>query len=160
MVPSVLQKSFKRLPVFLFCTLLVSITIAPDAQQWLNWSNKTLARVYDPSGDAKLKKWELTVTDDYFLRLRKIFQNGKQEYYSCQLHRFDDLDYIGTTTSGLLKINTKADDIIVQTYNDRAGDVDSMATSFTIPVKNMQAEQVDSLRNALLFFKNSIPAGR
>jgi hypothetical protein len=56
----------------------------------------------------------------YFLRLRKIFQNGKQEYYSCQLHNFDDLDYIGTTTSGLLKINTKADDIIVQTYNDRA----------------------------------------
>jgi hypothetical protein len=72
MIPSVLQKSFKRLPVILYCLrcyCCVSISIAPDAQQLINWSNKTLAQVYDPSGDAKLKKWELTVTDDLLFAL-------------------------------------------------------------------------------------------
>ena len=89
------------------------------------------------------------------MRLRKTFQNGKQEYYSCQLHNFNDLDYLGTTATGILKISTKADDIIVQTYNDHAGDVDSMTTVLNIPVKNMEPAQVDSLYKALLYFKNS-----
>lgn len=114
----------------------------------------TLTHVYDPAAEVKLKKWELNITDSYFLRLRKTFQNGKQEYFSCQLRSFNDLDYIGTTTGGIIKINTKADNVIVQTYNDRKGDIDSMATSFNIPVKNMEPEQLDSLRKAFLYFKN------
>ena len=139
----------------MLCAMLISFKTAPDAQQLLTWSNRILMQVYDPSGEVKLKKWELSVNDALFLRLRKTYQNGKQEYFSCQLHNFNDLDYIGTTNSALLRINTKADDIIVQTYNDRQGNVDSMATSLTIPIKNMEPEQVDSLRNALLYFKNS-----
>ncbi|QKJ28986.1 hypothetical protein HQ865_04195 [Mucilaginibacter mali] len=153
MVNSVLQKTFKLSFLLLPGLLLYSFKTDPDAQQLLSWSNRLLTRVYDPSNEVKLKKWELNLTDGYFLRLRKTYQNGKQEYYSCQLHAFNDLDYIGTTASGLIRITTKADDIIVQTYNDRKGDVDSMATSLTIPVKNMEPEQVDSLRNALLYFK-------
>jgi len=139
--------------------LLFSFKADPDTRELLTWSNKILAQDYDPSGDTKLKKWELNITDDYFLRLRKTYQNGKQEYFSCQLHSFADMDYLGTVASGLITINTKADDIIVQTYNDRKGDVDSMATMLTIPVKNMEAEQVDSLRNALIFFKTALPVG-
>lgn len=156
MLKSVLQNSFKSLSAMLImCMLLYSFKPVADPQQLINWSNKTLMQVYDPSGDAKLKKWELSLTEDLFLRLRKTYQNGKQEYYSCQLHSFNDLDYMGTTASGLLNIKTNADDIIVQTYNDRKGDVDSMATTFSIPVKNMEPEQIDSLRNVLLYFKSS-----
>jgi hypothetical protein len=157
MVNSILQKPLKYFPIIVGVMLLFSFKTAPDCQQMLNWSNKLLTRVYDTSNEVKLKRWELSVTDDYFLRLRKTFQNGKQEYFSCQLHAFTDMDYIGTSASGLIKINTKADDVIVQTYNDRKGDVDSMATSLTIPVHNMEPEQVDSLRNALLYFKNTLP---
>jgi hypothetical protein len=137
--------------------LFLGFKAGPDMRELLTWSNKILAQDYDPSGDAKLKKWELNITDDYFLRLRKTYQNGKQEYFSCQLHSFTDLDYLGTTAGGLISINTKGDDIIVQTYNDRKGDVDSMATTLTIPVKNMDVEQIDSLRNALIYFKTALP---
>jgi hypothetical protein len=155
MVNSNLKKTLKLFPVLLFSVLIYSFKPTPDTQQMLNWSNSLLPRVYDPSAEVTLKKWELSVTEDFFLRLRKTYQNGKQEYYSCQLHSFTDLDYIGSSASGLLRISTNADDIIVQTYNDRKGDVDSMATTLTIPVKNMEPEQVDSLRTALLYFKNA-----
>ncbi|MEO6148872.1 MAG: hypothetical protein ABIN95_11490 [Mucilaginibacter sp.] len=101
----------------------------------------------------KLKKWELMLTPDAFIRLRKIYVNGKQEYYSFHMHRFNDMDYLGTADYGTLNLRTNDADIIVQTYNDRKGNVDSMASVLSIPVKNMEPERLDSLRNALLFFK-------
>ena len=153
-----LKNIIKLLPVLLLSLMFFSFEYASDTRQILNWSNQLLSRVYDPSGEVKLKKWELSITDDYFLRLRKTYQNGKQEYYSCQLRRFNEMDYVGTNASGFIKISTAADNIIVQTYNDRKGDIDSMTTAFTIPVKNIEPEQIDSLRSALLYFKTNPPA--
>lgn len=124
-----------------------------DEQQWLFWSNKCFVESYNTEGDARLKKWELSVTYDAFVRLRKTYTNGKQEYFSFHLHRFNDMDYLGTTTAGTLQLKTIADDIIVQTYNDPKGDIDSMATSLNIQVKNMSPERLDSLRNALIYLK-------
>ena len=123
-------------------------------QDWLSWTNRCLAQSYDPSGDAKLKKWELSVTPEYFVRLRKTYARGKQEYYSFNLHQFNDMDYLGNTNNGTLELKTMADDIIVQTYNDRNGDVDSMATMLDIPVRNMEPERLDSLHEALNYFKS------
>lgn len=122
-------------------------------KDWLLWANRCLAQSYDASGDAKLKKWELSVTPEYFVRLRKTYAKGKQEYYSFNLHQLNDMDYLGNTSAGTLELKTMADDIIVQTYNDRHGDVDSMATVLNIPVKNMEPERLDSLRQALNYFK-------
>ncbi len=93
------------------------------------------------------------VTDNAFVRLRKTYANGKQEYFSFHLHRFNDLDYLGTATTGTVQLKTIADDIIVQTYGDPKGDIDTMATSLNIQVKNMSPERLDSLRNALIYFK-------
>lgn len=124
-------------------------------QEWLQWSNKCLNESYDPSGEAKLKNWELTVTPEHFIRLRKTFQHGKQEYYSLQLHLFYDLDYLGKTDHGVLQLKTNNDDIIVQTYEDPKGNVDSMATVLELPVKNIQPERLDSLHTALMFLKSS-----
>lgn len=159
MLKSVLQKSVQLclLPPLMLCLLLCGFRYLPDIPGLVVWSNKTLMQVYDPAAEVKLKKWELTVTDDFFLRFRKTYQNGKQEYYSVQLHDFDELDYTGNASKGTLSISTKEDDIIVQTYNDRKGNVDSMATVLSIPVKNMEPEQVDSLRNALLTFSSTAP---
>ena len=126
-----------------------------DEQEWLTWSNKCLSESYDPSVDVKLKKWEIEVTPDHFLRLRKTYQHERQEYFSMNLQKFDGLDYHHSTgLTDTLQIKTNADDIIVQTYNDPKGDLDSMATVLDIPVKNMAPERLDSLRNALLFFKS------
>jgi hypothetical protein len=124
-----------------------------NAQDWQIWANKCLAQSYDPSGDIRLKKWELSVTGDAFIRLRKTYAKGKQEYYSFNLSRLNDIDYLGNTNNGTLELKTMADDIIVQTRNDRNGDVDSMTTVLNIPVKNMEPERLDSLREALNYFK-------
>jgi hypothetical protein len=156
MLKSVLPKTKKLLIVCsITLTAAISYCFGPGMsdQDWLNWGNKCLTQSYDPSTDIKLKKWELTLTDDSFIRLRKTYQNGKQEYFSFQLHRLDNMDYAGNENAGTLQLKAKGDDIIVQTHNDRKGDIDTMATVLNIPVKNMPTERLDSLREALNYFK-------
>jgi len=63
------------------------------------------------------------------------------------------MDCIGIPNSGTLQFKTIANDIIVQTYNDRYGDAVSMTTVLNIPVKNMEPERLDSLREAFNYFK-------
>jgi hypothetical protein len=88
-------------------------------QEWINWGNRFLNENYDPTVEPKLKKYEITLTADHFIRLRKTYQQGKQEYYSFNLNRFTELGYIaGAAATDTLQIKTQADDIIVQTYED------------------------------------------
>jgi hypothetical protein len=124
-----------------------------DDQDWLAYVNRALPESYDQSTDPKLKKLEIYLTPDYFVRLRKTYAKDMQEYYSFNLRQFNDIDYLGNTTTGILSLKTMADDIIVQTYNDRRGDIDSMSTALDIPVKNMEPERLDSLREAFNYFK-------
>jgi hypothetical protein len=126
---------------------------AIDEQEMVAWTNKCFVQSFDASVDAKLKKWELLLTNDSFIRFRKTYQNNKQEYFSFHLNRLNDMSYLGDATSGTLQFKTTEDDIIVQTYNDRKGDVDSMANVLSIPVKNMGAERLDSLHTAIEYFK-------
>jgi len=121
--------------------------------EWLNWSNKALAESYNPATEPSLKKWEITLTPEHFIRLRKTFQHGKQEYYSFNLSRLDSFDYLGDTNNGILHFKTLNDDIIVQTYDDPKGNIDSMSTVLDIPVKSISAERLDSLNSALQYFK-------
>lgn len=157
MLKSLLRKPGKvvmLLAIIPICAFRYSLQPKMDEQEWLRWSNKCLNECYDPSGEAKLKNWELTVTPEHFLRLRKTFQHGKQEYYSLHLHLFNDMDYLGNINHGVLQLKANNDDVIVQTYDDPKGNVDSMATVLELPVKNMQPERLDSLRSALLYFKS------
>jgi hypothetical protein len=124
-----------------------------DDKDWLAYVNRALPESYDQSTDPKLKKLEIYLTPDLFVRLRKTYAKEMQEYYSFNLHQFGDMDYLGNTTTGVLSLKTMADDIIVQTYNDRNGDIDSMTTVLDIPVKNMEPERLDSLREAFNYFK-------
>ena len=126
---------------------------ATDEQEMLAWGNKCLNESFDPSVDTKLKKWELELTPDAFIRMRKTYQNGKQEYFSFHLHRLAAMDYLGTPAIGTLQLKTIADDIIVQTHNDRKGDLDTLASMLNIPVKNMAPERLDSLQTILEHFK-------
>jgi hypothetical protein len=157
MVKSVLPKNKKLAFISsLIVAAAVSFCFVGDMtdQDWLNWGNKCLAQCYDPSSDVKIKKWELTLTDDAFIRLRKTYQDGKQEYFSLHLQKLENMDYLGDVNSGTLQLNAKEDDIIVQTYNDRKGNIDSMASVLVIPVKNMDPERLDSLQQALAYFKS------
>jgi hypothetical protein len=156
MLKSVLQQTKKIgfiIAIVLLAALHFSFKAPVDEQAMLAWSNKCLAESYDPSGESKLKKWEIILTPDAFIRLRKTYQNGKQEYYSFQLHNFNDMNYLGTDISGTLQLKAAADDIIVQTYNDPKEDIDSMATQLNLPFKNIEPERLDSLQTALNYFK-------
>ena len=124
-----------------------------DRQQALLWASRCLLQSFDTTSDPKLKKWDLTLTPDAFIRFKKTYQNGRQEYYSFNLQRFKEMDYLGTTTRGTLRIKTLADDVIVQTYHDPKGDVDSMSTTMKIPLRAIEAEQLDSLLTALSSLK-------
>jgi hypothetical protein len=152
------SSSVKKIGIATFALFGIAIsfcfthrTIETD---WLTWTNHCLNQVYDASGDSKLKKVEITVTGDSFIRLRKTYAKNMQEYYSFNLHQFNDMDYLGDSNSGTLELKTVADDIIVQTKNDRRGDIDSMTTVLKIPVKNMEPERLDSLQQAFLYFKS------
>ncbi|MDN3549533.1 hypothetical protein [Mucilaginibacter aquaedulcis] len=140
-------------PVLLISWLNYSFKAETDDIEWLDWSNKCLTESYNPLPDVKLKKWELALTNDYFLRLRKTYQHGKQEYFSFNLHRLNNVEYQGDDKVGVLQLNTTADDIIVQTYEDPKGDIDSMSTTLELPVRNMSSGRLDSLKNALSYFK-------
>jgi hypothetical protein len=156
MVRSVLKKSkktFFSMALVLLGLLHYSFKPAADEQQLLAWSNKCLAESYDPSAELNLKKWDIALTGDAFIRLRKTYKNGKQEYYSFQLHRFNSMNYLGTTAGGTLQLTAIADDIIVQTYNDPKGEIDTMATQINLPFKNMEPERLDSLQMVLSYFK-------
>jgi len=156
MLKSVLPKIKKSLLIFsiiLAASVGYCFTPGMDEQEMLTWGNKCLTQSFDQSSDTKLKKWELELTPDAFIRMRKTYQDGKQEYFSFHLHRLTDMDYLGTTETGTLQLKTIADDIIVQTYNDKQGDLDSLATILSIPVKNMEPERLDSLQMVLNYFK-------
>lgn len=157
MIKSALLKIKRLHPVALSigCGMLSYCFIEyTDKQQAIFWSNKCLINAYDSSGEGRIKSWSLRLTDDAFIRLRKIYYNNRQEYYSFNVHRFTDISYLGTESAGILRLHTKADDIIVQTYNDPKGNVDSMSTTLNIPVKDITTGQLDSLRNALLYLKS------
>lgn len=126
---------------------------AVDEEEMIAWTNKCFTQSFDASVGDKLKKFELLLTNDAFIRFRKTYSNNKQEYFSFHLHRLADMSYLGNAESGTLQFKTTDDDIIVQTYNDRKGNVDSMANILNIPVKNMDAERLDSLHTVIEYFK-------
>jgi hypothetical protein len=156
MLKSVLRK-LNKIIVILFVTLSILTICAfgsgPADEQLLLWGNNCLMRCFDPTNEIKIKKWELQLTPEGFFRLRKTYHNGKQEYYSLHLKRLDEMNYLGTTAIGILQLKATGDDIIVQTYDDPKGDIDSMSNMLNIPVKNMEPQQVDSLRATLLYLK-------
>lgn len=148
-----IKKSLLLAAIFVAVTVSYCFKYGMTAQDWLIWTNKCLIQTYNTSTDPKLKKFEFSVTNDAFIRLRKTYAKGKEEYYSFSLHKLNDIDYFGNTATGTLQLKTMADDIIVQTRNDRKGDVDSMTTVLNIPVRNMEPERLDSLREAFNYFK-------
>ncbi|MDY0905692.1 hypothetical protein [Pedobacter sp. CFBP9032] len=119
-------------------------------EQYVGFLQKSFIDHYDSSQEVKqIKRYELNITNNGFCRYRRYFNNGKTEYFAFKLAKFKDLDYLGNTTAGKLYLRTKGDDVIVQTYKDRGGDVDSMATEVVIPVKNMEAEDLNAIRENL-----------
>lgn len=142
------------MPLLAIMPLLYGFAAFMDEQGWVNWGNKTLVDSYDPSAEPNITKWEITLTPDHFIRLQKTYQHGNRAYYSFNIKRLKALNYLpGSNLTDTLQIQTQTDDIIIQTFQDPAGDLDSMGTSLNIPVKKLAPQRLDSLKLALIYLK-------
>ncbi len=140
--------------IIAFCAALsLSFTFDFDKLSAIDFSSRCLYKGFDPSDEGKITGWQFYVTPDNFMRFKKLYYKGRQAYFSFNIRRFQDLSFVGDRTKGVVQIKTQSDDIIVQTYNDPKGNVDSMSTILKIPVRNVSAEQIDSLKRALTFLK-------
>ena len=105
-----------------------------------------LIKYYDNDAHTKdVKRFEINVTNNGFCRYKKIYNNGKQELFSFNISSFKTMDFYGTATKGELYLRTKKDDVIVQTRNDKKGDIDSMGTFLMIPLKNIETAELNAL---------------
>lgn len=157
---------FKHKSSTVYLVLLLSLCIFPGASSGVADEpvkiliDRTLVRFnalhYHESESAKIRKCEIQLSEEGFLRYRKTYINGKQEYYSFNLSRLTSLDYFGSISSGELSVNTEEDDVIVQTFNDRSGNVDSMSTYFRLPVHDITAEDLNSLQADLVEIKKKL----
>lgn len=109
-----------------------------------------LVKYYDSEAYGKeVKRFEINVTNTGFCRYRKIYINGKEEYFSFNLSRFKSIDFYGTTSKGELFLRTKNDDVVVQTRNDRKGEIDSTGTYLIIPLKDINETLLNELASHL-----------
>lgn len=132
------------------CVFFYAFSNPDPLEQCAGFLQKTFTDHYDSAQESsQIKRYELNVTNNGFCRYKRYFNNGKTEYFAFKLSKFKDMDYYGNTASGKLYLHTKGDDVIVQTYKDRGGDVDSMATQIVIPLKNIEAEDLNQIRENL-----------
>lgn len=148
-----MQKFTNKLRICLFIgvgfvfLLLYGFVVPEDNRLFIY---KLLNQYYDKEGQAEpLKHYEINVTNSGFCRYRKVYTSGKEEFFAFNLSRFKSMDYYGDTTKGELWLHTKNDDVIVQTRRDKTGDIDTMSTYMVIPLKNINAEQLNELSNRL-----------
>jgi hypothetical protein len=105
-----------------------------------------LVKYYDKEGHGKdIKRFEINVTNTGFCRYRRTFTNGKEEYFAFNLSRFKDMDFYGDAARGELYLRTTKDDVVIQTRNDRKGEIDSTGTYVVIPLKNVDEQQLNEL---------------
>lgn len=136
----------------LSCVIFMAFSTQVVLDEEFAYLQKKLCEHYDSSREGKeIKRYELNVTNSGFCRYRRYFSNGKVEYFSFNLIKFSGIDYYGTDKSGHLFLRTKGEDVIVQTYNDRkGGDIDSMACYMTIPMKDIEPQDLSDLSDRLV----------
>lgn len=123
--------------------LLVGFAAPEDSRVFIHGM---LNKHYDKDGQKEpLKLYELKITNTGFCRYRKVYTNGKEEFFAFNLSRFKAMNYYGDTKSGELWLHTKNDDVIVQTRNDKQGAIDSMSTYLVVPLKDIDAEKLNEL---------------
>lgn len=133
-------------PVFFsFCLFFLTAGTLPSDEE-AGAIQEALNRYYDSGTDGvNLRRFEINVTNTGFCKYKKYYKNGKTELFSFNLLRFKAMAYYGTNVKGELYLFTRNDDVIVQTHNDRKGDIDTMAMQLVIPLKQIEAEQLNHL---------------
>jgi hypothetical protein len=156
-----MKKFTSGLKIILFClscAFLWGFRLTDHVEENTNFIQSSIVRHYDKDQEnAGLKRFELNVTNTGFCRYKKFYTSGKVEYFAFNIASFKDLDYYGTTENGSLWLRTQQDDVIVQTYNDKAGDIDSMGTYMVIPLKAIEADELNMLSKNFAELKKLLP---
>ena len=145
------------------CSILICISmifLSASGRQFDSihqFAERVLVRLnkmhFPESESLKIRKCELLLSDEGFLRYRKTYLSGKQEYYSLNIARVNSVDYLGDSGSGNLLLKTMEDDVIVQTFNDRDGNVDSMSTHFRLDLHSVEPEDLAALQDDIFGMK-------
>ena len=144
------------MPLLAIMALLCGFAAFMDEQGWVSWGNKALTESYDPSAEPNIAKWEITLTPDHFIRLQKTYQQGNREYFSFNIKRLKSINYLpGSAAADTLQMQTQTDDIIIQTFQDPSGDLDSMGTFTNIPVRKLSPQRLDSSKVGLACLKQT-----
>lgn len=101
------------------------------------------------------KSYKLEITDQGFIRYRRVLANNKTEYFSVRIDKFLALNYQGTEKSGWLLLGCEPSSVIFQTYKDPLGDVDSMTNEIVFPLNDISAEELNQLKNNFENLKNN-----
>lgn len=129
----------------------------PDLQELMKQSQDKLNLAYAADlENTKLKKVEIKFTKEGFFRYRRTFITGKQEYFSFNCSQFEQLDFLGNVQSGFLILKTQPESIIVQTFRDNKGNIDTMASQLKLPLKNMEAQDVQQLQDCFLAIRQKL----
>lgn len=145
-------KSIACLPLICLAVLLWGMKPVSLDENW-KWIQRCLLQSFNEFAEAPLKKWDLTVSSEGFFRLRKYFTSGKQEYFAFRLNKIKSLNYVENADSGMILFETVGDDIIVQTYNDPKGNIDSMSTVLSLTVLKIDTQTFDTLKIAVSKYK-------
>jgi hypothetical protein len=138
--------SLKKSISFSICLVFLVCAGFKAANEGLESIQDTLTKYYDSTVEGNvLKRYEFNVTNTGFCKYKKVYTNGKTEFFSFNLSRFKAMEYYGTDKRGELHLFTNSDDVIVQTHNDRKGNIDSMATQMIIPLKEIDQYALNKL---------------
>lgn len=131
--------------------VLMSFSVPILLEEQAVYIQNMLKDHYDERSVApEIKRYELNVTNTGFCRYKCYFTSGKVAYFSFNLKKFKDIDYYGSDKRGTLYLRTIGEDVIMQTYNDRRnGDIDSMASCMSIPLKNIEPQDLIDLSDRL-----------
>lgn len=119
---------------------------AEGLSEELSFLQQCLNAHYNQKAEQKLlKKVEIVFTENGFCRYKRFYHSGKVEYYAFKLSRLKNIEYFGREEAGKLVLYTKADDVMVQTYNDKKGNIDSMASELNFPLKDIDLDALNKL---------------
>ena len=142
-------------------SLLVLLSLfafsSPDVLECLQACQDKLKLNYAPELDrVQVKKVDFQLTKEGFFRYRRTLANGRLVFFAFNLSQLEDVVYLGSTQSGFLVLDTRPESVIVQTFSDSRGNIDSMATELRVPLKGMQADDLAQLKTCFMQVRDKL----
>src|SRR5690606_734443 len=94
-----------------------------------------------------LKSYNLEITENGFLRYKKVQNNNKSELFSVKITRIKDIDFFGTEHNGWFLLQCEPETVIYQSGRDPRGDIDSMANEISFPLQQVSAEELSVFKD-------------